>query len=61
MSYGDGLGKLTQPVRHEFDFEINANATFWDGTPVTAEDAVFSLKRAADPKAAASTPPSSTG
>ena len=50
MSYGDGLGKLTQPSDTEFDFEINANATFWDGSPVTAEDAVFSLKRAADPK-----------
>jgi peptide/nickel transport system substrate-binding protein len=49
MSYGDGLGKLTQPSDTEFDFEINANAKFWDGTPVTAEDAVFSLKRAADP------------
>jgi len=50
MSYGDGLGKLTQPSDTEFDFEINANAKFWDGSPVTAEDAVFSLKRAADPK-----------
>ena len=50
MSYGDGLGKLTQPSDTEFDFEINANATFWDGSPVTAADAVFSLKRAADPK-----------
>jgi peptide/nickel transport system substrate-binding protein len=49
MSYGDGLGKLTQPSDTEFDFEINANAKFWDGSPVTAEDAVFSLKRAADP------------
>ena len=50
MTYGDGLGKLTQTSDTEFSFEINANATFWDGNPVTAEDAVFSLKRAADPK-----------
>jgi peptide/nickel transport system substrate-binding protein len=50
MSYGDGLGKLTQPNDLEYDFEINANAKFWDGSPVTAADAVFSLKRAADPK-----------
>jgi peptide/nickel transport system substrate-binding protein len=50
MTYGDGLGKLTIVSDTEYDFEINANANFWDGTPVTAEDAVFSLKRAADPK-----------
>ncbi|MFN8024760.1 MAG: ABC transporter substrate-binding protein [Acidimicrobiales bacterium] len=49
MSIKDGLGKLTQPSDTEFDFEINANANFWDGSPVTAEDVVFSLKRAADP------------
>ena len=49
MSIKDGLAKLTQPSDTEFDFEINANANFWDGSPVTAEDAVFSLKRAADP------------
>ncbi len=50
MKYGDGLAKVTNPSPTEFDFEINANAKFWDGTPVTAEDAVYSLKRAADPK-----------
>jgi len=50
MSYGNGLGTLTQPSDTEFDFTINANAKFWDGSPVTAADAVFSLKRAADPK-----------
>lgn len=49
MSYGDGLAKVTNPSPTEFDFEINANAKFWDGSPVTAEDAVYSLKRAADP------------
>ena len=49
MTIGDGLAKVTTPSTTEFDFEINANAKFWDGTPVTAEDAVFSLKRAADP------------
>lgn len=50
MSYGNGLGTLSQPSDTEFDFAINANATFWDGKPVTADDVVFSLKRAADPK-----------
>jgi peptide/nickel transport system substrate-binding protein len=49
MSYGDGLGKLTVVSPTQYDFAVAANATFWDGTPVTAEDVVFSLKRAADP------------
>jgi peptide/nickel transport system substrate-binding protein len=49
MTIGDGIAKVTTPSDTEFDFELNANAKFWDGTPVTAEDAVFSLKRAADP------------
>ncbi len=48
MSYGPGLASYTAPSPTEFDFTLNT-ATFWDGTPVTAEDAVFSLKRAADP------------
>lgn len=46
----DGLAKLTTPSPSEFDFSINPDAKFWDGSPVTAADAVFSLKRAADPK-----------
>ena len=50
MSYGNGLGAMTNPSPTEFDFAINANAKFWDGNPVTAADVVFSLKRAADPK-----------
>ena len=50
MSIGDGLAKVTTTSPTQFDFVINANAKFWDGTPVTAQDAVFSLKRAADPK-----------
>jgi peptide/nickel transport system substrate-binding protein len=48
MTYGPGLASYTSPSPTEFDFTLN-NATFWDGSPVTAEDAVFSLKRAADP------------
>lgn len=48
MSYGDGLGTLTQPSETEYDFAIAENATFWDGSPVTAEDVVFSLKRQMD-------------
>jgi peptide/nickel transport system substrate-binding protein len=30
-------------------FRLRQDAKFWDGTPVTAEDVVFSLKRAAEP------------
>jgi peptide/nickel transport system substrate-binding protein len=51
MSIVDGLTSYTNPSPTEFDFTVNPKATFWDGSPVTAEDAVFSLKRAADPKA----------
>lgn len=51
QSLGPGLATYTNPSPTEFDFTINAKATFWDGTPVTAEDAVFSLDRAKDPKA----------
>ena len=50
MTIGDGLAKVTTTSDTQFDFTINDAAKFWDGTPVTAEDAVFSLKRAADPK-----------
>ena len=50
MSFGNGIATYTNPSPTEFDFTLNANAKFWDGSPVTDEDAVFSLKRAADPK-----------
>ena len=49
MTIGDGIASYTNPSPTEFDFTLNANAKFWDGTPVTSADAVFSLKRAADP------------
>ena len=50
MSITPGLASYTNPSPTEFDFTINPDATFWDGSPVTAQDAVFSLQRAADPK-----------
>jgi peptide/nickel transport system substrate-binding protein len=52
MTIGPGLASYTNPSPTEFDFTINPDATFWDGSPVTAQDAVFSLERAADPKGA---------
>ncbi|MFI6251934.1 ABC transporter substrate-binding protein [Streptomyces sp. NPDC051016] len=51
MTIGDGLAKVTTTTPTQYDFQINAAATFWDGSPVTAQDAVFSLKRAAAPDA----------
>ncbi|WP_030436808.1 ABC transporter substrate-binding protein [Actinoplanes subtropicus] len=51
LTIGDGLAKVTTTSPTRFDFTINSAATFWDGSPVTAKDAVFSLKRAADPAA----------
>jgi peptide/nickel transport system substrate-binding protein len=50
MSIDDGLATVTNPSPTRYDFTINADARFWDGAPVTAQDAVFSLQRAADPK-----------
>jgi peptide/nickel transport system substrate-binding protein len=38
----------------EIVYTINENATFWDGSPVTAEDVAFSLSRSADPNAVVS-------
>lgn len=48
MSYGNGLGTMTQPSDTEYDFAINAGAKFWDGSAVTADDVVFSLERQRD-------------
>ena len=37
MTLGNGLATLTPPLaRRSIDFTINANAKFWDGSPVTA-------------------------
>jgi peptide/nickel transport system substrate-binding protein len=50
MTIGPGLATLTQTSPTSLSFAINKGATFWDGKPVTADDVVYSLKRAADPK-----------
>ncbi|MFN8148323.1 MAG: ABC transporter substrate-binding protein [Candidatus Nanopelagicales bacterium] len=50
MTIGPGLTKLTTVNPTTLDFVIQPGAKFWDGTPVTADDVVFSLKRAADPQ-----------
>ena len=49
MTIGSGLTTLKQVDATTLDFTIHQGATFWDGKPVTSDDVVYSLKRAADP------------
>lgn len=49
MTVGPGIASYTSPSPTQFDFTLNEDAKFWDGSPVTSEDAVFSLERAMDP------------
>jgi peptide/nickel transport system substrate-binding protein len=51
MTVGPGLATYTAPSPTEYDFTLNSEANFWDGSPVTADDAVFSLERAMSPTA----------
>ena len=51
QTLGPGIATYTAPTSTEYDFTLHSKATFWDGSPVTAQDAVFSLERAMDPKA----------
>ncbi len=50
MTIGPGLATLTQVSPTTLDFTIQKGAAFWDGKPVTSDDVVYSLKRAADPE-----------
>jgi len=49
-SIGPGLATLTHPDDKTLVITLKDGPTFWDGKPVTADDVLFSLKRAADPK-----------
>ena len=51
QTLGPGIATYTSPSPTQYDFTLSSKATFWDGSPVTAQDAVFSLQRAMDPKA----------
>ncbi|MDP9257860.1 MAG: ABC transporter substrate-binding protein [Actinomycetota bacterium] len=51
MTMSAGIATMTTPSPLKIDFTLHAGAKFWDGHSVTSADAVFSLKRAADPKA----------
>jgi len=48
---GPGLATLTHPDDTTLVVTLKDGPTFWDGKPVTADDVLFSLQRAADPKA----------
>ncbi|PKH40144.1 peptide/nickel transport system substrate-binding protein [Nocardioides alpinus] len=48
-SIGPGVAKISRPTETTVVFDINEGARFWDGTPVTAEDVVYSLERQRDP------------
>lgn len=45
-----GLTTLTRKNPTTIVLDINPKATFWDGSPVTADDVVYSLKRNTDAK-----------
>jgi peptide/nickel transport system substrate-binding protein len=47
---GPGVATLTHPDDTTLVITLKDGPTFWDGKPVTADDVLFSLKRAADPK-----------
>jgi peptide/nickel transport system substrate-binding protein len=51
QTIGPGLATYTNPSPTQFDFTLSSKAKFWDGSPVTAQDAVFSLQRAMSPTA----------
>lgn len=50
FSIGDGLAKLTTPDDTHLVFDLNPDAKFWDGKPVTPEDVVYSLERHQNPE-----------
>lgn len=44
------LAEVDQVSPTEVRIDVRDDATFWDGSPVTAEDVAFSLERSADPE-----------
>jgi peptide/nickel transport system substrate-binding protein len=44
-----GITSLTRPDDVTMVFTVRDGVTFWDGTPLTADDIVFSLQRQMDP------------
>lgn len=50
LTYGAAINHSVDSSRLVYVFELNTNAKWSDGTPVTAADFVFNLQRAIDPK-----------
>lgn len=46
----DGIASLSRTDPTTVVLDVNADATFWDGSPVTADDVVYSLERQRDPE-----------
>jgi peptide/nickel transport system substrate-binding protein len=46
----DGLGSVASPTPTQLVITLKDGVKFWDGTPMTADDVVYSLGRARDPK-----------
>jgi peptide/nickel transport system substrate-binding protein len=49
-SIGPGLATASHPDPKTLVLTLDPKATFWDGQPVTAADALYSLQRNVDPK-----------
>lgn len=50
FTYEPGLATYTNPNPTTWVYKIHDGVKFWDGTPLTAEDVAYSLKRHMDPK-----------
>src|SRR5580704_1315585 len=48
-SIGPGVATVANPSPTEMVFTLKPGVTFWDGSPVTAADVVFSLDRQMNP------------
>jgi peptide/nickel transport system substrate-binding protein len=48
-SIGSGLATLAEPSPTKLVFTLRPGVTFWDGSPLTAADVVYSLERQANP------------
>jgi peptide/nickel transport system substrate-binding protein len=48
-SVGPGLATLTYPDQTTLVFTLKPGVTFWDGSPLTTDDVIYSLNRNTDP------------
>jgi peptide/nickel transport system substrate-binding protein len=45
-----GLAEVTNPTPLTYEIKLRDGVTFWDGSPLTVDDVVYSLERARDPE-----------